>query len=806
MVSHRGVKRIDTWGLTSFFVVLLALAVLTFWNAAEVKAEENPDNESEREETGVEAAEVLEEQNLNELDGELDDDTDEKGSESDESANQEGDEGSTEEQQEETESLGEKTTSENVVKNKDYRVVGYYTQWSTYGRDFQVLDMDAEKLTHIMYAFADFCWEGSGHSGASACEGVPNGTVISADPWADYDNPNVLRLEEGEVWTRDFAGNLGALAKLKDEHPHLRTLLSIGGWTFSKHFSDIAASEETRSQFATSAVEFIRKYEMDGIDIDWEYPVSGGMEGNVHRPEDKQNHTLLLQAIRTELDKAEKEDGKKYELTIASSVNPSYLENNEMEEIAAIVDFIDIMTYDFNGSWQSTSAHNAPLYNDPAAEEAGVPSPGVFNVKTAIEGHLNAGVPNDKLVMGLPFYGRSWMDCDNGSDIQDGGYYQNCEGAGNGTWEAGVYDFDDIMNNLLQSGSYTEYWNEAAKVPYLYNEETGEFITYDNERSIAEKAAFIKEYGLGGAMIWELSADRESRLLSEITNQLTIRKPAETIELQVEDLIKNGTAYIFNNGDGKSKVIIPASVIAQLPERTTVEVSFKGVTVSVPSKLIRNNKDLTLQFEYANRDISQSVLVSEQYNLTIYSGSEILSDLGDSVVMVTFKVDGEKVRDWDRLAVYHIDEDGTYSENLITEADEETNRVTARISQFNVFGVFQLDKLPEDSNEPDNNEEDNQSSETDNDGATQDENNVEGDLDDSEVRDGDNNSLRDRNELAKDSDENGISGGNKTDEDGEDKRLPNTATSMFNLMLAGVLLLMLGCSLVVMRRIYKHRN
>lgn len=699
-----------------------------------------------------------------------------------------------------TEKKEEQQVNGNRQDNKNYRVIGYYTQWSTYGRDFQVLDMDASKLTHILYAFADYCWEGKGHSDASACEGEANGTVISADPWADYDNPHVLRLTEEEVWTRDFAGNLGALVKLKDKYPHLRTILSIGGWTFSKNFSHVAASEDTRKQFAQTAVQFIRKYEMDGIDIDWEYPVSGGLEGNVHRPEDKQNHTLLLEAIRTELNKAEKEDGKKYELSIASSASPSYLENNELAQIAEIVDFIDIMTYDFNGSWQSTSAHNAPLYFDPLAEEAGVPSPSALNVKHAIEGHLNAGVPKDKLVMGLPFYGRSWASCDNDADAYNGGYYQNCEGAGNGTWEAGVYDFDDITDNLLKTGHFTEFWNEAAKVPYLFHEETGEFVTYDNERSIAEKASFIREYGLGGAMIWELSADRKSRLLSSITDELTIRKPTETVELQWDDLVNQGLVYYYKNGDDKSRLILPASVKEQLPVDSTFEVSFKGITIAIPNRLIRSNEHVTIQFERIHPELMKGKLVSELYDVTIYRGDEPLTDLGDDKVVITLSVDENKISDWDRLAVARINEDEKYSENLITTVDKENKRVTAETSHLSVFGVLQLDALPEENKDSDDEDEEAPPIETDN------ELDQKGEIEDKSDNETETVDVVDDNNRSEE--ENGEKGIVETDSTGDEKgnKLPHTATTTFQWMLAGVLLILLSFSFMLVRRMKQKRD
>ena len=206
----------------------------------------------------------------------------------------------------------------------------------------------------------------------------------------------------------------------------------MGGWTWSNRFSDVAATAATREVFANSAVDFLRKYNFDGVDLDWEYPVSGGLDGNSKRPEDKQNYTLLLSKIREKLDAAGAVDGKKYLLTIASGASTTYAANTELANIAAIVDWINIMTYDFNGAWQKVSAHNAPLNYDPAASAAGrVPDANTFNVAAGAQGHLNAGVPAAKLVSGVPFYGRGWDGCAQASN----GQYQTCAGGSSvGTW------------------------------------------------------------------------------------------------------------------------------------------------------------------------------------------------------------------------------------------------------------------------------------------------------------------------------------------------------------------------------------
>ncbi|WP_412055628.1 glycosyl hydrolase family 18 protein [Bacillus haynesii] len=408
---------------------------------------------------------------------------------------------------------------------KNYKIIGYYPSWGAYGRDFQVWDMDVSKVSHINYAFADICWEGR-HGNPDptgpnpqtwSCQdenGVidaPNGTIVMGDPWIDAQKSN-----PGDVWDEPIRGNFKQLLKLKKSHPHLKTFISVGGWTWSNRFSDVAADPVARGNFAASAVEFLRKYGFDGVDLDWEYPVSGGLPGNSTRPEDKRNYTLLLQEVRKKLDAAEAKDGKEYLLTIASGASPDYVSNTELDKIAQTVDWINIMTYDFNGGWQSISAHNAPLFYDPKAKEAGVPNAETYNIENTVKRYKEAGVKADKLVLGTPFYGRGWSGCESGGH----GEYQKCGPAKEGTWENGVFDFSDLEKNYVNQNGYKRYWNDQAKVPFLYNAENGNFITYDDERSFGHKTDFIKANGLSGAMFWDFSGDSNRTLLNKLAADL----------------------------------------------------------------------------------------------------------------------------------------------------------------------------------------------------------------------------------------------------------------------------------------------
>lgn len=409
----------------------------------------------------------------------------------------------------------------------NYKVVGYYASWAAYGRAFNVTDIDPTKMNVINYAFADICWNGvhgnpdpTGPNPVTwSCQNeqgqtisVPNGTIVLGDPWID-----AQKSFGDDKWDDPIKGNLKQLWKLKEKNPNLKTVISIGGWTWSNRFSDVAATAATREVFANSAVDFIRKYQMDGVDLDWEYPVSGGLAGNSYRAEDKQNYVLLLQKIREKLNAAGTADGKTYLLTIASGAGPAYIQNNNLSGIAAVVDWINIMTYDFNGSWNTTTGHNAPLYYDPAAASSGLTEPANYNIDKAVTSYLSAGVPAGKLVLGMPFYGRGW----GGAPSTGNGQYQVSAGiSSTGTWEKGNYDFNDLEANYINKNGYTRYWNNTSKVPYLYNPSTQTYISYDDAESIGYKISYLKSKGLAGAMFWETSGDRNKTLQNKLSTEL----------------------------------------------------------------------------------------------------------------------------------------------------------------------------------------------------------------------------------------------------------------------------------------------
>ncbi|MDQ0971401.1 chitinase [Neobacillus niacini] len=363
-----------------------------------------------------------------------------------------------------------------------YKRVGYYTGWSTYS-NFHPADIDASKLTHINYAFANISSDGK---------------IALGDSWADVEKPF-----PGDTADQPYKGNFYQFTKLKQQYPHLKTLISVGGWTWSEKFSDVALTKQSRTIFAESCLQFLLKYGFDGVDLDWEYPVGGGEADNFNRPEDKQNFTLLLKKIRETLDAQSARDGKTYLLTIAAGAGSSYAANTELNLIHQYVDYIQLMTYDIHGSWESMTGMNAPLYRDP---ESGFSWE--WSVQDTINLYLNKGVPANKLIMGVPFYGRAYNQVTNSNN----GLYQSFTGGGS------AISYANLEANYVNKNGFIRYWEPDSKVPWLFN--GSQFISYDDTESMGYKTSFIKANGLGGAMMWELSQDPNRVLVSKIYNDL----------------------------------------------------------------------------------------------------------------------------------------------------------------------------------------------------------------------------------------------------------------------------------------------
>jgi chitinase len=345
-----------------------------------------------------------------------------------------------------------------------YRIVGYVAGWST------PAVIHPGKLTHLNFAFARI---------------TPGGLVALADGGLEA---SLLRVV--------------ALRKIS---PRLKVIVSIGGWE-ADGFSDAALTDASRAAFADSAVEFVRKYSLDGVDIDWEYP-GQGVAGIKYRAEDRQNFTRLLRALREKLDAASSVQGRtggdRYTLSIASA-DREYFDHTEMDKLQVYLDWINVMSYDFFNSLTPTTGHHAGLYR------AALASPTDRDADASVEQHLAAGIPAEKLVLGVAFYGRGFAGVrpvENGLNQP----YARFEAA---------HDYSELAEKLIGRQGFVRHWDDRAKAPFLWNSSSRTFISYDDPQSIGIKAQYVKAHHLGGMMFWELSEDRDDELLDVIVRSL----------------------------------------------------------------------------------------------------------------------------------------------------------------------------------------------------------------------------------------------------------------------------------------------
>ncbi|HUL97595.1 MAG TPA: glycoside hydrolase family 18 protein [Usitatibacter sp.] len=376
-----------------------------------------------------------------------------------------------------------------------HEIVGYYAGW----KEAQV---DPALLTVVNYAFLDICWDRRHGNAAveplAACR-EPNGALTLGDPARD-----VLQLER--------------LASIKAKRPGLKLVGSVGGWSRSNRFSDMAADPGTRAAFIDSTVAFIRNFGFDGIDIDWEYPGEIGVPCasgfTCDRPQDKRNFVTLARELRAALDAAGAADGKHYLSTIAAGCDRKFAFDGAsaawIAELAASLDWVNLMTYDYHGTWEDRAGHVAPLYADPL-------DPAGTNVDATVTMYLEAGVPARKLTLGVPFYGKGWTGCEPGP--RGDGQYQPCKAPVSDPPEA-TYEFSKLADAGYFAGAGLARHRSAAGVPYLYDPASRTFISYDDEASVRDKMRYAVQRGLRGAMYWEIAQDRNHELAAAIAQEL----------------------------------------------------------------------------------------------------------------------------------------------------------------------------------------------------------------------------------------------------------------------------------------------
>jgi chitinase len=336
------------------------------------------------------------------------------------------------------------------------RVVVYYPSWVRASKGYAASSIPADRITHINYAFA-----------------VPNvhGACV-------MDNAHAA--EE----------NLAALQQLRQQNIHLRILLSVGGGgSLDVPFAKVVESPENMAAFSADCIDLLKKWDLDGLDLDWEFP----------KTEQKEQYTALLAELRRQLNEQARPYGPTYLLTVALPAGPWALARLEAQKIEPLLDWINLMTYDYYGSWSAISGHNAPLFSPPE-------DPQHLSITTTVQTYLAVGIPAAKLVVGVPFYGRGFQ--------QNAGLFQSFTGVFGG----GTYDYSVIQQKYLDS--FERHWDEIAKVPWLYDPQQQVLISYEDPESLRYKSDYIRRNNLGGVMVWQIAGDDpQHSLLNALVGQ-----------------------------------------------------------------------------------------------------------------------------------------------------------------------------------------------------------------------------------------------------------------------------------------------
>jgi chitinase len=429
----------------------------------------------------------------------------------------------------------------------------YFTQWGIYGNAFYPKNLDTEgiagKLDYLVYAFENVdptnltCFEAD--SAASQDENNPNAGDGAGDSFADYGKSYGADISVdgvADTWNQPIVGNFNQLKKLKAKYPNLKIVVSLGGWTYSKYFSDAAATDASRKKFVSSCIDMFIKGNLpsrngfggpgsgagifDGVDIDWEYPGAAGHTGNHFTAADKTNYTLLLAEFRAELDALG--GGKKY-LTAAVPAGQDKIAHIETNKVGTYLDYANAMTYDMHGGWEATGPTNLqdPLYGSPNDPMAPVPpGNGKYSIDAAVKAWtagdsgygIAGGFPANKLTIGYPFYYRGWTGVAAGANH---GLYQPASGPATGHALSGNVpgvSFYKELTGFVDNPSDT-FLDPTTKGAYFYDGTT--FWAGDSKASIQARADYQHCNGLAGAMMYSLEAlDSAATLFNDVVNSV----------------------------------------------------------------------------------------------------------------------------------------------------------------------------------------------------------------------------------------------------------------------------------------------
>jgi chitinase len=427
------------------------------------------------------------------------------------------------------------------LNNKTYpqqvdNVVGaYFVEWGIYGRGYDVTQIPADNLTHLLYGFIPICGPNeslkeieNGNSWRAletACAGSADYEVVIHDPWA------ALQKALPGIDAKDpIRGTYAQLMALKQRNPDLKILPSVGGWTLSDPFYGFT-EKANRDVFVGSMKKFLKTWKFyDGVDIDWEFPGGDGASTTLGDPiKDGPAYVALMQELRTMLNELEAETGRTYELTSAIGSGYDKIEDVDYAAAAQFMDYIFAMTYDFFGGWNNVTGHQTGLNcgshlsvdecNGTGLDDEGNPRKGpAYTITNAVDLLLAQGVAAKQIVVGTAMYGRGWEGVTpDKTTILDNPMTAMATGkltgsTAQGVWEAGIIDYKGLAQHMVGAAGtgvngFEVGYDEMADAAYVWNKQSGKLVTYDSPRSVIAKGQYVNASGLGGLFAWEIDAD-----------------------------------------------------------------------------------------------------------------------------------------------------------------------------------------------------------------------------------------------------------------------------------------------------------
>lgn len=367
-------------------------------------------------------------------------------------------------------------------------VIGYYPNWQWYDRNGLVAPSTIQYEDYSIINYSFFAPQ-------------EDGSVAVTDPWADKNlllgqiNWSVAPAGYDTEWNYGNAAYHYTNTSLIS-HAHnagTQVLICIGGWTLSNLFPAIASDPTKRTQFAHSCCDIVRTFSCDGIDIDWEYP---GFAEHNGTPQDGENYALLITELRDSLDQLEQLSGSELLLTAACGASATHMQNVDWNVMVDKLDYINLMTYDYSGTWDSMTNHHTPLFPDPNGMAENCVSWSVSHLMDVYN------VPSTKINIGVAYYGKSIVTTGSPDlHVTSAGYADGVTFSA----DEGTPLYYNILNHLDE---FEYHWDNDAHAPYLTGTNgLNTFVTYDDVNSTTDKANFILEHNLAGAIIWEITGD-----------------------------------------------------------------------------------------------------------------------------------------------------------------------------------------------------------------------------------------------------------------------------------------------------------